>query len=281
MTEPEPMPAPASAAAEAAMSAVTPAAAADGHELEGQVAVVTGGTEGIGAAIARELGRAGATVVVASRRPEATEATADFLAGQGMTALGVPVDVLSADSVDALLSRVHGEFGTVDILVNNAGGSYSERFKRGLLLELDGQDLLEAFRLNVVGAFTCSKAVAPSMRQHGGVIVNVASVAAFQVEAGMGAYGTSKAALVQLTRAMAAEWAPDIRVNAVAPGHIDTPRVSAKRSPERKARLVAEIALARMGTSEDVAQAVRFLAAPTSSWMTGAVLSLDGGQRLS
>jgi 7-alpha-hydroxysteroid dehydrogenase len=252
-----------------------------GRELEGQVAVVTGGTEGIGAAIARELGRAGAKVVVASRRPEATQAMAAALATEGTTALGVPLDVLSAESVDSLLSRVLDEFGAVDVLVNNAGGSYSERFRRGPLLELDGEDLLEAFRLNVVGAFTCSKAVAPSMRRHGGVIVNVASVAAFQVEHGMGAYGTSKAALVQLTKAMAAEWAPDVRVNAVAPGHIDTPRVSAKRSPERKARLLAEIALTRLGTGEDVAQAVRFLAAPTASWMTGAVLNLDGGQRLS
>jgi NAD(P)-dependent dehydrogenase (short-subunit alcohol dehydrogenase family) len=250
------------------------------RELDGKVAIVTGGTEGIGAAIARELGSAGARVVVASRRPEATAAMAQSLREMGATALGVPLDVLDADSVAALVARVAEELGGIDILVNNAGASHTDRFRRGALLDLAGEDLLEAFRLNTVGAFQCSKAAVPHLRSRAGSIVNIASYVAFQVEGGMGAYGASKASLVHLTRTMAAEWAPEIRVNAVAPGHIDTPRVSANRTPARQAKVLADVALERLGTPEDVAQAVRHVVGPAAAWMTGAVLNIDGGQRL-
>ena len=266
------------------MSATTNAeavTATDPTRLDGKVAVVTGGTAGIGEGIAAELGRAGATVVVASRRPDATAATAEALAAAGVVAVGIPVDVTSETSVDELLAEVVRTCGGVDVLINNAGGSYGERFRRGPLLELGGEDLLEAYRLNTVSAFLCSRAAVPLMRARGGgVIVNVSSVAGSQAERGMGAYGASKAAMMQLTRSMALEWAPEVRVNAVAPGHIDTPRVSARRAPERVQRLLSEIALERMGTVADVAHGVRYLASPASAWMTGSVLALDGGQRL-
>jgi 2-deoxy-D-gluconate 3-dehydrogenase len=262
-------------------AATSPDTATDPTRLDGKVAIVTGGTAGIGAEIAAELGRAGATVVVASRRAEATAATADALTAAGVTAVGVPVDVTSEVSVQALLDAAVRLCGGVDVLVNNAGGSHSERFRRGPLCELGGDDLLEAYRLNVVSAFLCSRAAVPLMRSRGGgVMVNVASVTGTQAERGMGAYGASKAAMLQLTRSMALEWAPDIRVNAVAPGHIDTPRVSARRAPDRVQRLLSEIVLGRMGTVADVARSVRHLATPASAWMTGAVLNLDGGQRL-
>lgn len=254
---------------------------ADAFRLDGLVTLVTGGTAGIGAAIALELGFAGAAVVVASRRAEATEAAAAELTRAGVEARGVPVDITAEDSIEHLLAEVVREFGGLDVLVNCAGGSFSDRFRRGPLLELGGDDLLEAYRLNVVGAFLCSRGAVPLMRARGGgSIVNVASVAAFQAEHGMGAYGASKAGMVQLTRAMAHEWAPEIRVNAVAPGHIDTPRVSARRSPERVQRLLSEIALDRMGTGSDVAHSVRYLASPAGAWMTGSVINLDGGQKL-
>jgi NAD(P)-dependent dehydrogenase (short-subunit alcohol dehydrogenase family) len=256
----------------------------DGTDLftmRGLVAVVTGGSEGIGAAVAEELGRAGAKVVVASRREQAVRDRSEALAERGVDALGVAVDVRDDISVQEMVRATVDTYGGLDVLVNNAGGSFGDQFNRGPLLNLGPDDLLEAYRLNVVGAFLCARAAVPVMRTKGsGAIVNVASVAALQAEPGMAAYGSSKAALVQLTRYMAVEWAPHIRVNAVAPGHIDTPRVSARRSPERVERLLSEVALGRMGTGEDVAAAVRYLAAPSAAWMTGAVVQLDGGQKL-
>ncbi len=249
--------------------------------LDGRVAVVTGGTEGIGAAIARELGTAGARVVVTSRREEAVAKMAAELEAVGVEAIGVAADVRETAAVQNLFARTRERFGRVDVLVNNAGGSFGDRFKRGRMLSLEGDDFIEAYRLNVVGAFLCSKAAVPIMQEVGaGSIVNVSSMAAFQVEGPMAPYAASKAALVNLTTAMAHEWAPTIRANAVAPGHIDTPRVSANRSPERVQRLLTEISLARMGTPEDVAHAVRYLASPASAWLTGSVIRVDGGQKL-
>lgn len=249
--------------------------------LDGRVAVVTGGTEGIGAAIARELGRAGARVVVTSRRDEAVEKMAAELEAQGIEALGVAADVRDDAAVERLFAQTVDKFAGVDVLVNNAGGSFGDRFNRGELLSLTSNDFIEAYRLNLVGAFSCSKAAVPIMQKAGsGSIVHVSSMAAYQVEGNMGAYGASKAAIMNLTMAMAQEWAPTIRVNAVAPGHIDTPRVSARRSPERVQRLLGEISLGRMGTPEDVAHAVRYLASPAAAWVTGSVIRVDGGQKL-
>lgn len=253
----------------------------DPFRLDGLVAVVTGGTEGIGAAIARELGLGGARVVVASRRADAARDRAADLAAAGVDAVGIAADVRDEPSVQALVDQTMDRYSRLDVLVNNAGASFTDTFRRGPLLELDGDDLMEAYRLNVVGAFLCARAAVPVMQRAGsGAIINVASVAAFHAEPGMGAYGASKAALVQLTRYMAREWAPAIRVNAVAPGHIDTPRVSARRSPERVQRLLSEIALGRLGTGVDVARAVRYLASPAGSWTTAEVLVVDGGQQL-
>lgn len=249
-------------------------------ELDGKVAIVTGGTDGIGAAIARELGAAGARVVVGSRREEATKTMAESLRAAGVSALGIPFNVLEPDSVGELVSSVVEEYGGIDVLVNNVGASFSDRFRKGPLLDLEAADLIEAFRLNTAGTFVCSKAAVPHLRPRGGCIVNVASYVAFQAQPTMGAYGASKAALVHLTRTMAAEWAPEIRVNVVAPGHIDTPRVRTQRTPERAARALADVALQRLGSGEDVAQAVRYAVSPAAAWMTGAVLNIDGGQRL-
>jgi NAD(P)-dependent dehydrogenase (short-subunit alcohol dehydrogenase family) len=249
--------------------------------LDGRVALVTGSTAGIGAEIAAELARAGATVAVCSRRQEAAEEYAARLRDAGLESWGYAVDVRDEDQVGGLVAATVERFGGIDVLVNNAGGSRGDTFRRGPLLDLGATDLLEAYRLNVVGAFLCSRAAVPVMQERGGgVIVNVASIAATQTEPEMAAYGASKAALVQLGQAMATEWAPTIRVNSVCPGHIDTPRVSAARTPERAARLLGEIALGRMGFPEDVATTVRWLASPAASWMTGATITLDGGQRL-
>lgn len=250
-------------------------------ELEGKVAIITGGTEGIGRGIAEILGRAGAAVSVASRREEAVAETATTFCAQGIDAFGVATDIRDPDAVENLVRQTVGHFGGVDILVNTAGGSFGDDFNRGPILELEPNDFLESYRLNVVGAFLCARAAVPAMRTRGGgVVVNISSVAGHDTAQGMAAYGASKAALNSLTRSMAKEWAPDIRVNAVAPGHIDTPRTNAGRSPERMASHTAEIALKRFGTPVDVGNAVLYLVSPAGAWQTGVILDIGGGHLL-
>lgn len=245
--------------------------------LAGQVAIVTGGTEGIGRGIAEALGRAGANVAVTSRRDSAVAETAKELADLGIDAIGVAADVRDEASVASLVATVVERFGGVDILVNSAGGSFNESFERGPVMELRPEDLLEAYRLNVVGAFICSKAVVPELRRRAGSIVNIGSMAAWAAARGMSSYGATKAALHAFTRSMARELAPELRVNAVAPGHIATARTNARRDEAKRARQIAETPMARYGTPEDVAAAVLYLVSPGASWVTGEVIRVAGG----
>lgn len=248
-------------------------------DFSGSVALVTGGTGGIGYGIAERLGQAGANVVVCSRSKDSCDTAAAGLRDLGIEAVGLPVDVRDEQAVGEAFGEVHGRFGRLDVLVNSAGGSFSDSFKRGPLLSLSPEDLLEAYRLNVVGAFVCAKTAVPLMkRTGGGAIVHVSSMSGRAPSAGlMGAYGAAKAALNNLTKTMGREFAPEVRVNAVAPGHIDTPRTSSNRSPERVARVTAEIALGRFGTPRDIADLVCFLASPAASWITATVFDIDGG----
>lgn len=256
--------------------------AASYWSLRGRVALVTGGSAGIGLAIARALGRAGARVVLTSRRKEAVaEAVAAFDGGE---AYGLACDVRDPSQVRDLVSGAVERFDRLDILVNNAGGSFGDTFNRGPLTELTGEDFLEAYRLNVVSAFLCGKEALPylrtaHLRTGGGVIVNIGSVAGVHAGPRMAAYGAGKAALANLTRSMAEEWAPEVRVCGVTVGHIDTPRVSANRTGDRLAKVLGSIALGRLGTAEDVAAAVTYLASPAAAWNTGAMLPLHGGEK--
>ena len=246
--------------------------------LDGKVAVVTGGTEGIGRGITEALGRAGAKVVVTSRRAQAVADAQASLEQEGIEALGAAADVRSESAMADLVGHVFARFGGIDVLVNSAGGSFGDSFGRGPVLELKPGDLMEAYRLNVVGAFIAARAVVPVMRQRGGgSVVNIGSVAAYSAASGMAAYGAAKAAVNSLTRSMARELAPEIRVNAVAPGHIDTPRTNARRDAEKRARQLAETPLGRYGTPDDVAAAVLYLASAASCWVTGEVLVVAGG----
>ena len=252
---------------------------AQAFDFTGRVAIVTGSTSGIGYGIAERLGSAGAKVVVSSRTEANCASAASALQDLGIDALGIAADVRDESAVEQLLARTLEGFGHLDTLVNSAGGSFSDSFKRGPLVSLSAEDLIESYRSNVVGAFLCSKAALPLMRTAGGgAIVHVSSLAGRAPSAGlMGAYGASKAALNNLTKTMGREFAPEVRVNAVAPGHIDTPRTSAGRTPERTAAVTKEIALGRFGTPADVADLVCFLVSPASSWITATVFDIDGG----
>jgi len=247
-------------------------------DLSGSLALVTGATAGIGRAIVDAIGSAGATVVVTSRHEDAVQNTVQELASAGIEAYGWPADVRDEDDVRDLFGFVGGLDATLDILVNSAGGSFGDEFQRGPLREITVQDLTETFRLNVASAFLCATSAVELMMDRGGVIVNVSSISGVRSGSpGMGAYGACKAALNNLTKSMALEWAPKVRVNAVAPGFIDTARTSATRTPERLEGQLRTVALGRMGTPDEVASLVRYLVSPGAAWTTGVVYELDGG----
>jgi NAD(P)-dependent dehydrogenase (short-subunit alcohol dehydrogenase family) len=246
------------------------------RELDGQVAVVTGGTAGIGLSTAARLARAGAQVVVCSRSAKRVLEATDTLRSQGFDVTGIEADVRDASSVTALFDFAVKTYGGIDILVNNAGGSYSDSFKRAPLMELTAVDLIEAFRLNAVASLLCCQSAVPLMRSRGGgSVVNVSSIAAYGAAGSFGAYGAAKSALNTLTRTLAEEVSPEIRVNAVAAGSILTPRTAKDHS-----KSVGRIMLERLGSPEDVAELIYFLSSPASSWITGTVTMIDGGRRI-
>ncbi|MEU5785382.1 SDR family NAD(P)-dependent oxidoreductase [Micromonospora lupini] len=230
--------------------------------LKGKVAVVTGGTAGLGQVVARVLADAGATVVSAARG--ASDAVGQF-----------PVDVTDRASVDALFSAVQERHGGLDILVANAGINHP-----GPLATLPPEQWDEVLATNLTGVLNCVRAAVPLLRAAGdGRIVTVSSLLGRRPIAGGGAYGVSKAALETLTRVLAAELAVDgITVNAVAPGVVDEGMGRAILGNDRLwNRLRGSLATERPGTGAEVARAILFLASPDSSYVNGHVLNVDGG----
>ena len=249
--------------------------------LEGKVAIVTGGSKGIGRAIALAFAEAGAAVALAARGQEDLERTAKELEARGRSAIAVQTDVTDFEQVQALVARTVKAFGTVDILVNNAGAApFMSTVDQ---IRLDGFD--KYFRINFHGALHGIKAVAPVLLgKQDGCVLNVASVAGFIASPGLTYYASAKAAMISLTRTVAQEWAAyRVRVNAVAPGWIETPMNEGARAlmPEFERDVLASIPLGRWGKPEDVAGAALFLCSPAASFITGAVLITDGGQTLS
>jgi NAD(P)-dependent dehydrogenase (short-subunit alcohol dehydrogenase family) len=247
-------------------------------ELEGKVALVTGGSKGIGRAVALAFADAGADVALAARGPEALEKTVREIEERGRRALGVPTDVADVDEVDVLVERTVGELGALDVLVNNAGAA--PFLSPVETIRLDGFE--KYFRVNFLSALFCTRAAAPHLLKRGerASVINVASVAAFVASPGLAYYSTAKAALVNLTRTVAREWAGfGVRVNAIAPGWIETElNEGAREDPSFYDAIKATIPMGRWGRAEEVAAVARFLASDAASFMTGSVVVVDGGQ---
>jgi 3-oxoacyl-[acyl-carrier protein] reductase len=240
-------------------------------ELAGQVAVVTGGSRGIGRGIAEHLARAGARVAVIGRNEERAQATAAELPGEGHA--GFACDVADGAEVDALVKRVEQELGPIDVLVNNAGIT-----EDNLLLRLNDEAWDRVLDTNLKGAFHTTRAATRGMmRRRQGRIINITSVVGITGNRGQANYAASKAGLIGLTKSVAKELASRaILCNAVAPGFIET-EMTAALTDEARTALLGQIALGRLGTADDVAGVVRFLAGPAAAYITGQVIVVDGG----
>lgn len=237
-----------------------------------KVALVTGGSLGIGQTIAEALVRAGAAVAIVGRCAESLKKAKDALGGRVLT---LPADVSDPAGVLRVVQETFERLGPVDVLINNAGIGRSIPF-----LETTFQDWREIMAVNLDGLFLVGQTVAKAMVRHGreGRIVNVASVSGLRAGKGRAAYGTSKAAVLHLTKQMAIELAPHgIAVNAVAPGPVDTPMTRSMHTPAVREAYRAAIPLGRYAQREEVANAALFLASPLSGGITGEVLAVDGG----
>ena len=241
-------------------------------DLSGKIAIVTGASRGIGRAIAVLLARRGATVVAAARGTNAAETVAAIQADGGR-AEALTLDVTDPASVDAMIAGVLERHGRIDILVNNAGIA-----RDNLMLRMKRDDWDQVLATNLTAAFTCVQAVLkPMVRQRGGRIVSITSVVGQSGNAGQANYAASKAGLIGLTKSLARELASrNITVNAVAPGLIETDMTKAVTG-KATGDWMAQIPLGRIGTPDDVAAAVCFLASDEASYITGQVVAVNGG----
>lgn len=244
--------------------------------LEGKVALVTGASYGIGFAIAEGMAKAGATIVFNDIRQELVDKGLAAYKEAGVEAHGYVCDVTDEDAVQAMVKQIAQEVGVVDILVNNAGIT-----RDGLLLMMKPEDFDAVIAANLRGAFLCMKAVARQMvKQRYGRIVNLSSVVGLRGNAGQVNYAASKAGVIGMTKSLAKELAGrNITVNAVAPGFIGTDMTAALTETAKNAAL-GSIPMGRMGTPENVAKAVAFLAGEDAGYITGQVLAVDGGMSM-
>jgi NAD(P)-dependent dehydrogenase (short-subunit alcohol dehydrogenase family) len=255
--------------------------------LAGRTAIITGGSGGIGRACALAFAQAGAQIVIASLPPESIPPVVKEVEALGAGALGLAIDVTDETQVTSLVEQTMAKFQRVDILVNVAGGSYSRNpfmpaFTRAPLLELAPADFMKAYEVNTKSAFLCAKAVVPAMKRQGkGSIINIGSISGRGTKkerADMAAYGASKAAVMNLTVHMAHQWGPEVRVNSIAPGIIDTPRPAGTNRQEMSLDAAKNIALGRPGRADEVASVALFLASDAASYVSGAIVDVNGGE---
>jgi 3-oxoacyl-[acyl-carrier protein] reductase len=242
-------------------------------DLEGKVALVTGGAQGIGQVTALHLASKGADVAVSDINREGVLGTAKEIEGLGRRGLALEGDVSNPADAEITVAKTVEQLGGIDILVNNAGITRDK-----LLLRMTEEDWDAVLNVNLKGTFNCTKAAVKHMvKRKSGRVVNIASVVGEMGNAGQANYAASKAGIIGLTKSIAREYAQrGINVNAIAPGYIETPMTEAL-SEKVKEELKAQIPMARLGTPSDVAKAVYFLVSDASSYITGQVLNVNGG----
>jgi 7-alpha-hydroxysteroid dehydrogenase len=248
--------------------------ALDAFRLDGKVAIVTGAGRGIGAEIARTFGDVGANVVIASRTKEQLDEVAADIRQAGQEALVLPTDVNDNDAVEGIINAAIEEFGRIDIVVNNAGGTMPRPFQA-----TSAGFLERSFHFNVTTAFVLTKAATPHLLATGaGSVVNISSAIGRLRDRGFVAYGTAKGALSHMTRLLAADLAPKVRVNAIAVGSIATSALEiVLENPEVHDEMVRRTPLKRLGEPADIARCALWLASPAGSFVTGKVMEVDGG----
>jgi len=241
--------------------------------LDGKVALVTGGAQGIGRVISEELAGQGAHVILGDVNLEGAEKTALELKQTGAKASAVRIDVSSSSDVQSAFDSIIKQYKPVDIVVNNAGIT-----RDGLLVRMKEADWDLVMNINLKGSFLCSQQAAKQMmKQKSGSILNIASIVGLMGNFGQANYSASKAGLIGFTKTLAREVAPrGIRANAIAPGFIDTEMTRVLEEPVRE-KLIEQIPLARLGEPEDVARCVSFLVSEKASYITGQVISVNGG----
>ncbi len=242
--------------------------------VDNKTALVTGAGRGIGRACALALAEAGADVVVAARTMSQVEDVAEQIRAMGRQAEPVACDVMDLDKLSELVAVATDSFGGLDILVNNAGGSAPKPF-----LSTSTRSFEKAFSFNVTTAFELTRCAVPAMLERGGgSVVNISSAAGRVPDRGFVAYGTAKAALSYMTREIAADLSPKIRVNAIAVGSVATSALETVLTDDGiRGAMEAAIPMRRIGEPEEIAAAALFLASPAASYMTGKVIEVDGG----
>ena len=242
--------------------------------LDGRVAVVTAASRGIGAAIAEACAEAGADVAISARTETDLEAVADRVRAHGVRALVHPADLGTREAMSDFVDDVVGTFGRIDVVVNNAGGSFPTAF-----LDTSERAFTKALEWNVTTAFNLTQLATPHLLAHDtSAVVNISSATGLYPERGFLGYGTAKAAMIAMTRNLAHDLAPRVRVNAIAPGAIDTPALALVTGDDGLTQtLIDNTPMRRIGAVADIAAAALYLASDASSYVTGRVLAVDGG----
>jgi NAD(P)-dependent dehydrogenase (short-subunit alcohol dehydrogenase family) len=245
-------------------------------DLSGKIAVVVGGSQGIGFAIARGLAEAGATVVIANRKIEKGQSAAESISKDGFKAVAIPADITDKSSVESLMARVMSDFGQIDILVNSAGAMVRKPAE-----DITEEDWDQVMNINLKGLFFCCQFAGREMiKRQKGRIINISSLRSQKMAPNRSVYAASKGGVSNLTRALAYEWGKyNVTVNAIAPGTIITEfnRKHFEEHPEDLAEIVKSIPKGRPGDPADCVSAALFLASDESDFVTGQVIFADGG----